>query len=113
MSKQSTARITRRTIAELDEAAKSVPPLSYDVHDWQTLGMCDNLIDIGNADDPNETDVATVRSALSDAVLRARRGPRDLAKRLDSPAAQRTRAASRRVRDLLAAQWAEEPGGPA
>ena len=44
MHKAAAARITLRTVAELDELAKRVPPLSYDVHDWQSLGICDELI---------------------------------------------------------------------
>jgi biotin-independent malonate decarboxylase gamma subunit len=108
MHKPAAARITRRTVAELDALAKRIPPLSYDVRDWASLGICQALIDVRNADDPSEDDVRTVRSALDDAVLRARRGPRDLRGRLESPGAKRTRVASRRVRDALTAQWAEE-----
>lgn len=109
MHKPAAARITLRTVTELDELAKRIPPLSYDVRDWASLGICDQLVDVKSADDPSADDVSTVRAALDDAVLRARRGPRDLRGRLDSPGAKRTRLASRRVRDALTAQWAEEP----
>ena len=46
-----------------------------------------------------------VGGAVTVAIGAARRGPRDLSNRLDSAAAVRARAASRRVRDVLAAQW--------
>ncbi|MEU4540135.1 biotin-independent malonate decarboxylase subunit beta [Streptosporangium sp. NPDC023825] len=105
MHKKAAARVTRRTVDELDELARRIPPLSYDVTDWAKLGLCDELLDVENAGDPTGGDAGKVRDALTAAVERARRGPRDLSNRLTSPAARRTRAASRRVHEALAAQW--------
>ena len=83
-------------------------PLSYRVRDWAKLGFCDGLLEVDDADAPSETDVAHVSDAIDKAIGRARRGPRDLSNRLESPAAITTRAASRAIRDALAAQWAAE-----
>ncbi|GII30103.1 biotin-independent malonate decarboxylase subunit gamma [Planotetraspora mira] len=105
MHKEAAARVTRRTSDELDELARRIPPLSYDVADWAKLGLCDELLDVENADDPTETDVRTAKDALTAAVERARRGPRDLSNRLTSPGARATRVASHRIREALAAQW--------
>ncbi|MEU8382851.1 biotin-independent malonate decarboxylase subunit beta [Streptosporangium sp. NPDC048865] len=105
MHKKAAARVTRRTVDELDELARRIPPLSYDITDWAKLGLCDGLLKVENAGDPTAGDVGKVRDALAAAVERARHGPRDLSDRLTSPAALRTRAASRRVHDALAAQW--------
>ncbi|MDN3354903.1 biotin-independent malonate decarboxylase subunit gamma [Actinomadura sp. DC4] len=105
MHKAAAARVTRRTVDELDELARRVPPLSYDVGDWAELGLCDELLAVENAGDPTAEDVRKVKGALTAAVERARRGPRDLSNRLTSPGARRTRAASRRVHEALAAQW--------
>ncbi|ETK35534.1 biotin-independent malonate decarboxylase subunit gamma [Microbispora sp. ATCC PTA-5024] len=105
MHKRAAAKVTLRTVEELDELARHIPPLSYDVADWATLGLCDGLLIVDDADDPTERDVTTVREALTAAVERARRGPRDLSNRLDSPGARETRVASRRVHEALAAQW--------
>src|SRR6202453_4321128 len=44
--KPAAARITLRTIAELDELAKIVTPLSFDVREWATLGYCDGLLKV-------------------------------------------------------------------
>ena len=105
MHKPAAARITRRSVAELDELADRVPPLSYDVHTWMTLGIGDGLVPVTRPDDPGAADVAAVRAALDAAVADARRSPGGLSRRLDTPEARRTRTASRRVRDLLTAQW--------
>ena len=98
MSKQSTARITRRTIAELDDAAKSVPATAYDGASFAKLGALHRLL-------PGDADITTVRDALAEAVADARKGPRDLSSRLSSPEALRSRAASIEVRRRLAATW--------
>ncbi|MGJ6968986.1 biotin-independent malonate decarboxylase subunit beta [Streptosporangium sp. G11] len=105
MHRKAAAKVTRRTVDELDELARHVIPLSYDVTDWARLGLCDELLEVENADDPTGGDVRKAKDALTAAVERARRGPRDLSNRLTSPGARRTRAASRRVREALAAQW--------
>jgi biotin-independent malonate decarboxylase beta subunit/biotin-independent malonate decarboxylase gamma subunit len=105
MHKAAAARITLRTVAELDELAKTIVPLSYDVEDWAKLGFCDGLLKVGNPTAPTATDIAQVSAAVGDAIARARRGPLDLSTRLDSEAAVDTRHASRAVRDLLGRQW--------
>lgn len=105
MHRTAAARVTRRTVDGLDELAKTIPPMSYDVEDWAKLGFCDGLLDVSDADNPTEDDVHAVRIAVIDAVERARRGPADLSGRLDSEAAVITRRASRRVRETLVRQW--------
>ncbi|MEV0390518.1 biotin-independent malonate decarboxylase subunit gamma [Nonomuraea sp. NPDC050643] len=105
MHKQAAAKVTLRTVAELDELAKRFPPLSYDVNDWAKLGLCDELLRVENAGEPTEGDTVKVRNALAAAVVRARKGPRDLSNRLNSPGALKTRAASRRIHEELAKQW--------
>jgi biotin-independent malonate decarboxylase beta subunit/biotin-independent malonate decarboxylase gamma subunit len=105
MHREAAARITLRTVEELDSLAKIVTPLSYSVTDWATLGFCDGLLRVDDADAPTATDIKAVSAALADAIERARHTPTDLSNRLDSPAAAHTRRASRAVRDLLAAQW--------
>ena len=109
MHKAAAARITLRTVEELDKLAKTIVPMSYNVEDWAKLGFCDGLLKVDNADAPTPQDLETVGAAIADAVERARRGPVDLSNRLDSDAAVTTRHASRAVRDLLARQWNPDP----
>ncbi|GIH23308.1 hypothetical protein Aph01nite_16180 [Acrocarpospora phusangensis] len=105
MHKKAAAKVTLRTVDELDQLAKRIPPLSYDVADWAKLGLCDELLDVENADAPTEPDIQTAKQALTAAIARARKAPRDLRGRLTSPGAQRTRTASRRIHDALVTQW--------
>ena len=109
MHKAAAARITLRTVDELDELAKTVVPMSYDVEDWAKLGFCDGLLKVHDPDAPTQHDVEKVSGAIVNAVARARRGPLDLSNRLDSEAAVATRRASRAVCELLARQWNPEP----
>jgi biotin-independent malonate decarboxylase beta subunit/biotin-independent malonate decarboxylase gamma subunit len=109
MHKAAAARITMRTVEQLDELAKTIVPMSYDVRAWASLGFCDGLIEVDNADAPTQDGVVKVNAEVADAAERARRGPLDLSNRLDSEAAVTTRHASRAVRDLLARQWDPEP----
>ena len=108
--RQAAARITLRTVAQLDELAKTIPPLSYDVRVWATLGFCDGLLEVSSAESPTPDDVQTVAQAISGAVARARSGPADLSNRLESADARRNRKASRAVRDTLRRQWTEHSG---
>jgi biotin-independent malonate decarboxylase gamma subunit len=103
--KPAAARITLRTIAELDELAKIVTPLSFDVRVWATLGYCDGLLKVSNPDQPTSADADLARGALRDAVTRARLGPRDLTNRLQSAQARHARRASLQVRQRLTEQW--------
>jgi biotin-independent malonate decarboxylase beta subunit/biotin-independent malonate decarboxylase gamma subunit len=105
MHKAAAARITLRTVAQLEQLARAILPLSYDVGAWAQLGFCDGLLAVSNADTPTADDVTAVRDALRTAINAARTAPRDLSNRLDSPDAIRHRKASRTIRDTLSAQW--------
>jgi biotin-independent malonate decarboxylase gamma subunit len=107
MHKEAAARITRRSVTNLEELGKSIPPLSYDIHDFARLGLLHKLLHVESPEHPTEAEVARVRDELSAAIDHARRGPVDLRNRLESPRARETRGASIRMRALLEAQWAE------
>lgn len=109
MHKPAAARITLRTVEQLDELAKTIPPLSYNVRDWATLGFCDELLTVRDAESPTPHDVDVVSRALGEAVRRAREGPRDLSNRLESAFAHTNRRASRAVRESIAKQWNSPP----
>ncbi len=106
MSKRSTARVTRRSVEELDEIAEEVPATAYDVTSFARLGALHRLIMGVEADGPDESDVETVRGALAEAISSARHdGSTDLSGRLASPEAHQHRGASLRVRERLAEEW--------
>ena len=105
MSKQSAARITRRSIEELDEAAKTVPAIAYDIRSFGTLGVLHEIISGVNADEPGSSDISRVRESLYSAIELSRLAPADLSNRLSSDQALIGRAASIKVREKLAALW--------
>jgi len=105
MSKQAAARVTRRTVEELERLGERIVPMAYDVRSFARLGLVHQLIEGINADAPVGADVERVRAELIAAIADARGGSRDLGQRLRSPAAQETRAASIEVRRRLSEQW--------
>ncbi|WP_096203171.1 biotin-independent malonate decarboxylase subunit beta [Bacillus sp. FJAT-45350] len=106
MSKKSAARVTRRTIAELEEAAKKVPATAYDIGSFTTLGAVNRVLEGIDADSPNENDVANVSNELVNEIKTARASStRDLRHRLHSEEAQANRKASIKVREKVKEQW--------
>lgn len=106
MGKQAAARITRRSVADLDALGEKIPPMSYDIRNYAKLGLLHALVGGVNAAAPAAGDVETVRRALEAAVVDIRTdGARTLANRLASPQAAQVRAASIEVRRRLAQQW--------
>lgn len=95
MSKQAAARITQRTIAELDEAAESVPAMAFDGASFRTLGAVHDAID-------NES-VINVKAALGSTLADIQ--DTTLNSRLESPEAQASRALSIQVREAVNDQW--------
>jgi malonate decarboxylase beta subunit len=106
MSRRSTARVTRRSVEELDEIAEEVPATAYDVASFARLGALHRLIEGVDAAEPDAEEVETVRDALVEAISSARHdGSTGLSGRLASPEARRHRGASLRVRERLAEEW--------
>jgi malonate decarboxylase beta subunit len=103
MHKPAAAKITQRTVEQLEALGAQIAPLSYSVRDWATLGFCDQLLTVGDPDRPSAEDHEVVRQALIGAVARARRSP--ILDRLRSAQAQSTRQASIKTRDAIRAQW--------
>ena len=105
MRKASAARITRRTVEELDELGKTVIPMAYDIRQFAKLGLLHELIAEIDADAPSAAQVAQVEERVAAAIADIRKRPGDLTARLDNPEAKVHRAASIEVRKRLAEQW--------
>ena len=101
MYQAAAARITLRSVEELERLAARIPPMAYDIGSYAKLGLLWKLLDIENADEPTSQDVAVVREVLGEAILDIAQSGRDLSCRLGSEA----RAASDKVREMLRAQW--------
>ena len=105
MHKEPAARITRRTVAQLESLAKTVTPLSYDVRNYAKLGLLHKLLPVSNPEAPSADEVSLVHNALVEAIADARKGPTDLRNRLESDAAKTARKASRLIRARLEEEW--------
>ena len=103
MSKQSAARITKRTITVLEAATEKVPAMAYDITNFYSLGALDALVEDINADNPGSEDVKKVELQLRHAIA-----AKDftLQRRLNTePAISKGRLPSILVRNKLAQQW--------
>ncbi len=105
MHEEAAARVTMRTVADLQRLADSVPPLAFDARSWASLGMCEPLIEGVDAQDPGPEDAKTVRQRISASVTEARGSSRGLSNRLATDGARENRRASILVREKLAEQW--------
>lgn len=102
MYQAAAARITLRTVEELEKLAATIPPMAYDVVNYAKLGLLWKLLDVEKADAPTGADLTLVRESLEAALADIVNSPRDLSCRFNSP----TRTASAKVRKMLREQWA-------
>jgi biotin-independent malonate decarboxylase gamma subunit len=105
MHKEAAARITLRTVAELERLGHQIAPLSYDIHDYARLGLLYKLLHVQDPDEPSQATLAQVRKELIEAVADARAGSRNLSNRLTSEGAREMRKASLVVRARMEEQW--------
>jgi malonate decarboxylase gamma subunit len=105
MRKQAAARVTRRTVEELDEFGKTIIPMAYDIRQFAKLGLLHELITGINADAPSAAQIAQVKERVAAAIADIRQNPGDLTSRLNNAQAKVHRAASLEVRRKLAEQW--------
>ena len=105
MHKAAAARVTLRSVEELEKLAKKIVPMSYDIRDYAKLGLLYKLLHVENPEKPSAEDIRKVQNELVGAIADARSGPVDLRNRLESKGAQEMRKASLLVRSKLEAQW--------
>jgi malonate decarboxylase gamma subunit len=107
MHKAAAARITQRSVADLEKLANKIVPMSYDIRDYAKLGLLYKLLHVENPEKPSEQDIWNIQEELVGAIADARNGPVDLRNRLESKGALEMRKASLLVRSRLEAQWRE------
>jgi biotin-independent malonate decarboxylase gamma subunit len=105
MHKEAAARITLRTVAELDRLGRDIAPLSYDIKDYARLGLLHKLLHVQDPDKPSQATLAQVQKELNEAVADARAGSRNLSNRLASEGAREMRKASLVARARMEEQW--------
>ena len=107
MHKEAAARVTRRSVDELEKLAKEIAPMSYDIRDYAMLGLLYKLLHVENPAKPSRQEIRNVQGELVAAIEDARTKPVHLRNRLESTAAREMRKASILVRTKLEAQWVE------
>jgi malonate decarboxylase gamma subunit len=105
MAKSAAARVTCRTVEELDRLAESVVPMSYQIKDYARLGTLHQLISGVDVDSPSSDQIEQVKNHLKAAIADARSGSRDLTERFKSLGARELRTATLEVRRRLAVEW--------
>ena len=102
MGKAAAARVTLRSVADLERLAQEIPPMAYDIASFASLGLLWKLLKVKSADAPETSDIDTVQTALAAALADIEADPsRGLESRLGAP----LRSASAEVRKRLRAQW--------
>jgi len=102
MGKEAAARITLRSVEDLEAFAATVPPMAYDLDNYATLGLLWRTIAVQDAAAPTAQDLAAVQGQLAEALADIDADPqRNLRSRLQGE----NRGATRRARALLASQW--------
>src|SRR5712672_2005181 len=94
MHKEAAARVTRRSVDELDKLAKQIAPMSYDIRDYAKLGLLYKLLRVENPEEPSRQEIRNVQGELVAAIEDARSGPVDLRTRLESAGALEMRKSS-------------------
>jgi malonate decarboxylase gamma subunit len=99
MGKASAARVTLRSVEELEALAASVPPMAYDIDSYASLGLLWETLSVQQIEQPTADDLSSVNECLKQAIGDV--VSTDLSNRLGA----KNRAASSKVRELLRAQW--------
>ena len=105
MHKEAAARITRRSIVDLEKLGHEIAPMSYDVRDYAKLGVLFKLLHAEDPQHPTSNEIAEIKKAITEAIADARKGRLDLSNRWESGAAKEMRKGTLAVRTALEAQW--------
>ncbi|WP_341522302.1 biotin-independent malonate decarboxylase subunit gamma [Pseudomonas sp. G.S.17] len=101
MGKESAARVTLRSVEELEKLAASIPPMAYDIENFASLGLLWETLSVSQIEQPTAQDLTQVQDVLRSAIKDVQTTGSDLRSRLGAS----NRQASSKVRELLRAQW--------
>lgn len=101
MGKESAARVTLRSVDELEKLAASIPPMAYDIENYASLGLLWETLSVSQIEQPSGSDISHVQEVLCNAIKDVQATGNGLSSRLGAS----NRQSSSKVRDLLRAQW--------
>ncbi|MCP0887775.1 biotin-independent malonate decarboxylase subunit beta [Ligilactobacillus sp. WILCCON 0076] len=106
MSKESAARITNRSLQELEQATKNTPAMAYDIKNYQKLGSLFYLISNVKSYDSSDYAINIVKNAINSAISDLENKPTDLSFRYNNKIAKESgRVATNKIRLLMDKQW--------
>jgi len=105
MHKEAAARITLRSVADLERLGHEIAPMSYDIRDYARLGLLHKLLHVENPDNPSKATLAQVQKELIDAIADARAGSTDLRNHFSSEGARQMRLAGLAARRHMEEEW--------
>lgn len=100
MGKAAAARITLRSVDDLEKLANTVPPMAYDIKRYETLGLLWKLLDVNGGRDATEQELALVHKTVLEAIEDAKSSVM-----LDNRLGGANRIKSSEVRQMMRAQW--------
>ncbi|ENV47969.1 malonate decarboxylase, gamma subunit [Acinetobacter brisouii CIP 110357] len=105
MGKESAARVTLRSVEELEQLAAKVAPMAYDIQSYHRLGLLAEILQVQDIVHPQAEDVLLIQQHVSAAL-------QDILQSQDRSLSSRfhgeNRQASQKVRALLREQWSRE-----
>ncbi|MHA3054306.1 biotin-independent malonate decarboxylase subunit gamma [Acinetobacter sp. ANC 4633] len=105
MGKESAARVTLRSVEELEQLAAKVAPMAYDIQSYHSLGLLAEILQVQDIVHPQAEDVLLIQQHVSAAL-------QDILQSQDRSLSSRfhgeNRQASQKVRALLREQWSRE-----
>jgi malonate decarboxylase beta subunit len=101
MSPDSISRVTKRTLAEVEENMATVLPMSSAIQDAHRLGLIDTLLANIQGEAPTEADFTCVKKHLSDVLITLRHKGSKSRDYTDNP----DRHATAKVYDAMLSEW--------
>ncbi|MHA3051656.1 biotin-independent malonate decarboxylase subunit gamma [Acinetobacter sp. ANC 4640] len=105
MGKESAARVTLRSVEELEQLAAKVAPMAYDIQSYQSLGLLAEILQVQDIVHPQVEDVQLIQQHVAAEL-------QDILQSQDRSLSSRfygeNRQASQKVRALLREQWPRE-----
>lgn len=107
MSKESAARVTKRTIAEIEAAADKVPAIAYDIRNYTKLGAVHCFLEDITDQQASEKNVNEVIRAINDAIrdVREKNDTMLTVRYTNETAKKMGRVETNKVRAKMAEEW--------
>ncbi|MDC9592754.1 biotin-independent malonate decarboxylase subunit gamma [Xenorhabdus sp. IM139775] len=101
MGKAAAARITLRSVEALEKLATSIPPMAYDIQNYRSLGLLEQLLNMPETPSGSKEDTGLVEQAIMNGITESRKYGERLVNRLHA----KNRSSSLLVRERMRAEW--------